>query len=158
MNVMLSEIHLFVIWERAFQHIDFILNTIKANMEIVEIYKYKCSFLKSVDIQKRLYEIPSETAIDKCIEHSFANFIVVIVRIPCAVYITVNAHWGEAIVENTMYTVKENLRKTINLPFCIHGTINSIEAEHDIYVLTQNSTLYYANFPLWNETIKEITL
>lgn len=155
---MINEIHAFVIWHQAIPFFEYILQEIESTLEIMDIIQYTCNQTCAIAIQQKLYDISCEEAQKKCENNNFEKFIVIIVRIKHSIYIMTTTHWGTARVEEHMYTIKNNLRQKINIPFCIHSTINEKEAERDIGILTGKKSCDYINHSIWNRKIREIQL
>ncbi|MCX4366208.1 MAG: hypothetical protein OSJ70_10635 [Bacilli bacterium] len=112
-------------------------------MEVIDVIKYNYNKSSAIEIQQKLYNISTEEAEEKCRKNNFENFIVIIVRIKHSIYIITSTHWGIARVEKHMYTLKNNLRERINVPFGIHSTINEEEAKHDVQIITGKDINYY---------------
>lgn len=149
---------MFVIWHQAIPFFDYILQEIGSTLEIVDVIQYTCSRTSAIAIQQELYNISFEEAREKCEISNFEQFIAIIVRVKQSIYMITTTHWGRARVEEHMYTIKNDLRKKINIPFCIHSTISKKEAERDIWVLTGKKSFDYTNYAIWNKKIREIQL
>lgn len=155
---MIYEIHMFIIWHQAIPFFEYIIETIESKLEILDVIHFTCNRNYAIAIQQKLYNISFEEARKKCASNNFEDFIVIIVRLKHSIYIMASTHWGYARVEKHMYTIKKTLRQILNIPFCIHSTINEEEAERDIWIMTGKKSSYYIDHSVWNKVPKEITL
>jgi len=155
---MIYEIHMFIVWHQAIPFLEYIIETITSTLEIIDVIHFTCNKSYAIAIQQKLYNISFHESQEKCKNNNFEDFIIIIVRLKHATYITTSTHWGIARVEKHMYTIKNTLRKKLNLPFCIHSTISKEEAKSDILIITGKASQHYIDYPLWNRRIKEINI
>jgi hypothetical protein len=150
------DIHIFIIWEKARNKTDILLEDIRKHFTIKEIYEVswtKENFTKNL---RRFYGTTLPNPDKKAEICGKGKFLVIIIEDKKQ-----NIDWrktsiGKQLVNTNVYDIKKVYRRLIGGQFPIHGSINNKETDHDLtLIFRKNLNEFQQTLPNeWNGEIK----
>lgn len=132
---MKSEIHLFIIWSNAKKQFDLIVNNIKKNFELLNIYLIEWDKNQFSENLRRFYgeNLPKNSEKEKLCGNN--PFYLIVVKDLCPLYRPRKTSKGIKTVNVNMFDSKELYRYWTGGGHLIHGSNNLKEAIHDLSFL-----------------------
>lgn len=132
---MKEELHLFIIWEKARNKEKEIINDIKRNFNIIEIYELEWSKEKFSNNLSRFYGTNLPKGSGKEEHCGNGKFLLVIIQDLNPVYEKRLTSKGEKIVNINLFDKKEKYREMTGGGHKIHATNSLVETNHDLTLL-----------------------
>lgn len=153
---MQSNIHIFIIWEKARAKTGKLLEDIKKHFTIKEVYKVswtKNNFEKNL---RRFYGATLPKPIKKVEACGIGNFLVIIIEDNQPKTDWRKTSIGKQLVNTNVYDLKRTYRRWIGGEFPIHGSINQKETDHDLtLIFGKNLNDFKKTLPKnWDQKIK----
>jgi len=152
-----SELHLFIIWEKARDKEEIIKQKIVQRLEIVDIYDVKWSQKKFSENLTRFYgeNLPDGSNKEKHI--GSGEFLLVIVMDHNPNYHYRDTSKGKKLVNINIFDLKQELREITGGGHKIHSTNSLFETNHDLCLLLRSSVSdYVGNIKSFDGVIKNI--
>lgn len=156
---MKPEIHLFILWENARYKQEEILNDIKQNFDILNVYNMEWSKAKFSENLSRFYGTNLPVNSEKEKHCGNGKFLLVIVKDNNPKYEKRLTSKGLQIVNVNMFDKKESYRQKTGGGHKIHGTNSEKETNHDLTLLLDKNIEDYEKIiekQMWNEEILEM--
>lgn len=131
-----SEIQLFIIWEKGRYAEQEIINDISLNFEIIQTFSITWTpYLVSTNYS-RFYDTKLPSNSQKEVYAGRGEFKLIVVRDSNPVYDYRDTSKGKAIVNTRMFDAKAKYRELTGGGHKIHGTNDMLELKHDLVLLT----------------------
>jgi len=155
---LVSEIHIFIIWECARKKTDEIIVEIRQKFKIHDVYEIIWSHNNFSKNLKRFYGVTLPNPEKKAKECGKGPFLVVIVADDKPKHGVRGTSMGKQIVNTNMYNSKILIRGLLGGDYRIHGSIHEKEANHDLTLLLgKNIEQIRQDLPKeWNGITKSI--
>ncbi|MBR2743798.1 MAG: glycosyltransferase family 2 protein [Clostridia bacterium] len=157
---MKEELHLFIIWENARNMQDEIIEDIRNNFTIVNIYEIEWDKSKFSNNLTRFYGTNLPKGSHKEKHCGNGGFILILVKDGNPVYAKRETSKGEKIVNTNIFDKKEQYRTLTGGGHKIHATNNTSETNHDITLLLGMNTDEFLDKnkqKIWDGSIKKIS-
>ncbi|RZD42794.1 MAG: hypothetical protein CXT78_08890 [Thaumarchaeota archaeon] len=154
-------LHIFIIWKNARYMTDKILEDIKKQFELLEVYEVHWSTEFFSDNMSRFYgvKLPPGKAYSKANQHEFGPFLLCILEDKNPKYNYVETPNGEELLVNiNTYDAKQTYREWTGGGNNVHSSNTEEETEHDLVLLLGKNLKDVRNnlSEFWNEQIKKI--
>lgn len=153
---MKPSIHIFIIWEKARNKTDSLLEDIKKHFTIKEVYEVswtKKNFIKNL---RRFYGATLPKPDRKAEICGIGKFLVIIIEDVKPKIAWRKTSIGKQLVNTNVYDIKMVYRRLIGGEFPIHGSINNKETDHDLtLIFRKNLNEFQHTLPKeWSGEIK----
>lgn len=155
---MISEIHLFIIWEKAQANKYKIVEDLKGKFDIVDIVTIKWSTENFSNNMSRFYgtKLPKDSHKER--HCGTGPFTAIIIRDNSPKYLEKNTSKGLQIVNINTFDAKQTYRQWTGGGHKIHSTNSTDETKHDIALLFGPESTYFSKtHPIWNKQEKIMT-
>jgi hypothetical protein len=152
-----SNIHNFIIWEKARKKTDIILQKIEEQFIIKEIFEVRWSKKEFGLNLKRFYGDTLPNTLEKIESCGKGKFLVIIIEDSKSNYGLRKTSIGKQVVNTNVYDAKMIFRKLIGGKYPIHASINKKETDHDLTLIFGKNLQDFKNILIkkWDGTIKE---
>jgi hypothetical protein len=130
-----SNIHIFIIWEKAQEKTDELLNDIKKKFIIREIYEVEWSKENFPRNLKRFYGDTLPNPLEKIKSCGTGKFLVVVIEDLKPNMGMRKTSIGKQLVNTNVYDRKMHYRRLIGGKYPIHASINQKETNHDLTLI-----------------------
>ena len=156
---MKEELHLFIIWQNARDKQNEILDDIKQNFEIIQVYDMEWSKEKFANNLTRFYGTNLPAGSGKEVHCGNGKFLLIIVKDLNPVYEDRKTSKGTKYVNIHLFDKKDEYRMLTGGGHKIHATNNEIETNHDLTLLLGKNVEDYLreNSQEWNGQIQDIS-
>lgn len=151
-----SRLYSFIIWEKSRKKTDHILDDLKKNFVIRDIYEVRWSKENFVNNLHRFYGLPDVR--QKVKVGGTGPFLLILISDPHPRFEEVRVSNEKDIVNVNIYDSKMKYRKWIGGEFVIHSSISEKETNHDLTLLFgKNAQDLEKELPeRWNGSIKKL--
>jgi len=158
MLTMHSELYLFLIWEHARTREDFILEEIKKQFIIRDVYEIKWNEKNFSDNMRRFYGPKLGNVFEKTNLCGTGSFLLIIISDSNPKFGRRRTANGMEMVNLNLYNSKRQYRKLTSKGFAIHSSLTSKETNDDLTLLLgKNTTDLEKTFPKkWDDSLKKI--
>ena len=153
-----TELHLFLIWKKARDMTDDILNDLKKKFELLEVYEINWSPEFFSDNMSRFYGVNLPPGAFKANQHDFGPFLLCIIEDKNPIYDNRETAKGETHVNINTFDAKQTYRSWTGGGNNIHASNTEEETEHDLVLLLGKNLKDIRNSlpQAWNGKIKSI--
>ena len=153
-----TELHLFLIWKKARDMTDDILNDLKKKFELLEVYEINWSPEFFSDNMSRFYGVNLPPGAFKANQHDFGPFLLCIIEDKNPIYGNRETAKGETHVNINTFDAKQTYRSWTGGGNNIHASNTEEETEHDLVLLLGKNLKDIRNSlpQAWNGKIKSI--
>lgn len=153
-----SELHIFIIWEKARTKSNELLSEIGGKFKIHDVYEIKWSKENFSNNLKRFYGMTLPNPHKKANECGTGPFLAVLVSDKDPKHGIRKTSMGKQVVNTNIYDFKRKLRAEFGGNYRIHGSIHEKEANHDFSLLLgKNLKQISQEIPeKWNNQIKHV--
>ena len=130
-----TELHIFIIWKKARDMTDDILNDLKKKFELLEVYEVNWSPEFFSDNMSRFYGVNLPPGAFKANQHDFGPFLLCIIEDKNPIYGNRETAKGETHVNINTFDAKQTYRSWTGGGNNIHASNTEEETEHDLVLL-----------------------
>jgi hypothetical protein len=155
-----SQLYLFIIWEKSRHKSDLIINDIKTKFVIKEIFEVKWSEVYFLNNLIRFYGNALPDVKKKALLSGIGSFLLILVQDQNPNFIDDIRIYGKLKTNENISKNKMKYREWIGEKYSIHGSISEKETNHDLTLLLGKTSLEVTNeLPdHWDGSIKQLEL
>jgi hypothetical protein len=147
------EVHVFLIWSNALDRADAILADIRSRFTIVDVFCVEWSRKHFATNLTRFYGQTLPSGSDKEMHCGVDPFLVVVVQDPQPAYAPRRTTRGRVTLNVRMFAAKKRYRRWTGGGHRVHATVNTREADKDLFLLLGLRTASYTAPGEWDGTI-----